>query len=46
MSGFEARKQFVQNLENHPLVDDVNWTRDGYQTVLLELGDGQEETDA
>jgi hypothetical protein len=35
----EPRERFVKSLEAHPLVEDIDWTRDGYRTVVLSLGD-------
>lgn len=35
----EARRRFVQYLKHHALVEDVGFTRDGYRTVVLQLGD-------
>lgn len=34
----EQRREFVKELREHPLVDDVDFTRDGYQQVVLDLG--------
>jgi len=34
----EPRKRLVKSLEAHPLVEDIDYTRDGYQTVVLSLG--------
>jgi hypothetical protein len=39
----ERRKRFIQCLRKHPLVDTVDFTRDGYQTVVLQLGDPGED---
>jgi len=41
----QERRELVQELRDHPLVEDVDFTRDGYQTVVLELGDPDEPTD-
>lgn len=38
----EARRAFKRELEAHPLVDSLDFTRDGYQTIILELATGQE----
>lgn len=35
----EQRRALVDFLDRHPLVDSVDFTRDGYQQVLLELGE-------
>ena len=42
-SASDARKSFVQALEAHPLTEDVDFTRDGYRTVRLELADPDED---
>lgn len=34
----DDRREFVQELEEHPLVDGVDFTRDGYETVILDMG--------
>ena len=39
----EARRAFVQELRDHPLVDKVDFTRDGFQTVILTLDDSTDE---
>jgi len=38
----EQRRALVDFLDRHPLVDDVDFTRDGFETVILSLG-GQAE---
>jgi hypothetical protein len=35
----EQRRALIQRLQAHSLVEDIDWTRDGYQTVVLSLGD-------
>jgi hypothetical protein len=35
----EARRELVQELRERPIVDEVDFSRDGYQTVLLRLGE-------
>ena len=35
----EERREFVQKLREEPLVDKVDFSRDGYRTVLLRLGE-------
>ena len=35
----DERRELVQELEDDPRVKDVDFTRDGYQTVVLELAD-------
>lgn len=35
----DARKAFVQQLGSLAIVEEIDWTRDCYQTVVLELGD-------
>lgn len=42
-SAYDARKSFVDWLQRHPYVDDLDFSRDGYQTVLLELGNPEPE---
>lgn len=42
----EERREFVRELEEHDLVEDVDFTRDGYQTVILSLGDEEAGRDA
>jgi len=39
------RRALVHYLEQHVLVDSVDWTRDGYQTVVLELGEPDEPSE-
>ena len=34
----DARREFVDWLSSHPLVDAVDFSRNGYQTVRLQLG--------
>jgi hypothetical protein len=41
----DVRKRFVQALDAHPLVEDLDFSRDGYETVSLTLGDVAFETD-
>ncbi len=35
----DARREFVQWLQDRPFVEDVDYTRDGFKTVVLELGE-------
>jgi hypothetical protein len=42
----EERREFVQELRETDLVEDVDFTRDGYRTVVLELADEGGESDA
>ncbi|WP_382193792.1 hypothetical protein [Halorussus sp. GCM10023401] len=35
----EARRAFIQELTKRPLVEDVDFSRDGYRTVVLTLGE-------
>lgn len=35
----DARRELVEELSERPIVDDVDFTRDGYQTVILSLGE-------
>lgn len=36
----EDRRELMQELEEHPLVDDADFTRDGFQTLVLHLRGG------
>ncbi len=38
----EQRREFIKDLRDRPLVDDVDFTRDGFETVVLELGDAED----
>lgn len=40
MPGFSERKAFYRELREHELVEDIDYTRDGYQTLVLHLGGG------
>lgn len=35
----EDRRELKRELEEHPLVDDVDFTRDGFKTLVLRLRD-------
>lgn len=37
----DERRELKRELEEHPLVDDVDFTRDGYQTLILSLRGGR-----
>lgn len=39
--GYERRRDLVRELAADPRVEEIDWTRDGYRTVVLELGDGE-----
>jgi hypothetical protein len=41
----DVRRNFVQWLQDHSLVEDIDYTRDGYRTVVLELGGPDEPTE-
>ncbi|WP_435175688.1 hypothetical protein [Halorussus sp. AFM4] len=34
----DARRAFVQELQGRAIVEEVDYTRDGYETVVLTLG--------
>lgn len=42
--GVEARREFYEEMKEHPMVESADFTRDGYRTVVLELVDDPEET--
>lgn len=35
----DDRRELLEELEDHPLVEDVDATRDGFKTVILRLGE-------
>jgi hypothetical protein len=35
----KQRREFIEDLRDRPLVENVDFTRDGFETVVLELGD-------
>jgi hypothetical protein len=37
----DDRRELKRDLEDHPLVENVDYTRDGYQTLVLHLQGGQ-----
>lgn len=39
-AAIDERREFLEELRDHPLVEDIDFTRDGFQTVILRLGDG------
>ncbi|QLD84591.1 hypothetical protein HWV23_02605 [Natronomonas halophila] len=38
----DARRELLEELRGHELVEDIDFTRDGFQTVILHLGDPSE----
>jgi hypothetical protein len=42
----KERREFVQERREKDLVENVDFTRDGYRTVVLELADEDGESDA
>lgn len=33
------RRELIEELDDHPLVESIDWTRDGFETVILHLDD-------
>jgi len=40
MSVVDERRELVREIEEHPLVGDVDFTRDGFQTVIVHMAGG------